>query len=157
MLLFEILVGIVLIAFVANGFKSGAIETLGRVIGAILGFIAAKAFSGWFIGFASLFLPVDWAFTLSFLFIFLLVDYVVGLLFKLAEHILKIFTRLPILKQINGVLGGLFGFLEGIIIIGGVSWLLKQSALEAGAEMITHLKIVAFINGVFETVFLKLL
>lgn len=157
MLLFEILVAIVLLAFIANGVKAGCIETLGRVIGAVVGFIAARAFAGWLIGIVSLFLPVDWAFTISFLIIFLIVDYVVGLLFKIAGNFLKIFTRLPILKQINGLLGGIFGFLEGIIVIGGVSWLIKQSAAETGTEVITNLKIVGFINQVFEALFLKLL
>jgi uncharacterized membrane protein required for colicin V production len=157
MLLFEILVAIVLLAFIANGVKAGAVETLGRVIGAVIGFIAARTFAGWLIGIVSLVLPVDWAFTISFLAIFMLVDYVVGLLFKLAENLLKIFTRLPILKQINGILGGIFGLFEGVIVIGGVSWLIKQSAAESGTEVITSLKIVGFINQIFESIFLKLL
>ncbi|MBD3251956.1 hypothetical protein GF380_05935 [Candidatus Uhrbacteria bacterium] len=157
MIIFEILVVIVLLAFVANGIKAGAIETLGRVLGAVLGFLAARAFAGWFIGVLSLFISTDWAFTISFLIIFLAVDYLVGLLFKFIENILKILTRLPILKQITGLLGGIFGCLEGIVVIGGISWLITQAAATTGTDVITNLRTIGIINKIFTTLFSILL
>jgi uncharacterized membrane protein required for colicin V production len=157
MILFEIIAVIVVLAFVANGVKAGSIETLGRALGAVVGFLAARACSGWLIGAVSLFLPGDWAYALSFLVIFLAVDYLVGMVFALIENILKIFTRLPVLKQINGVLGGAFGLLEAVVVVGGVAWIVKHALTNGGAEIITSLKTVSFINGVFESLFRILL
>jgi uncharacterized membrane protein required for colicin V production len=157
MILFEIIAVIVVLAFVANGVKAGSIETLGRALGAVVGFLAARAYSGWLIGAVSLFLPGDWAYTISFLIMFLAVDYLVGMVFALIENILKIFTRLPILKQINGVLGGAFGLLEAVVVIGGLAWIMKHALTDGGAGIVTSLKTVSFINGVFESLFRILL
>lgn len=150
MFLLEILVIIVILAFVANGARAGAVETLGRLLGSILGFLAAKAYSGWLIGLLALFIPLNWAYLAAFLFIFLLVDHLVGWIFKLAQTITRVFTRLPILKQLDGLLGLVFGFFEAVIVIGGVSWLLKQAALtQSGLTLFTNLKTAKLIDAAF--------
>lgn len=150
MILLELLVLIVLAAFVANGVRGGSIETLGRFIGAILGFLAARAWSGYAIGALALFMPVSWAWLFSFVVIFLAVDSVVGFLFKIAEQFFKILTRLPIIKQIDGIIGGVLGLLEGIVVIGGVAFLLRAASLDAfTAQSIVTLKTIGFIEKIF--------
>lgn len=151
MFIFEILIIVVALAFVANGFRVGAIETLGRLLGSVFGFLAARNFSSWLVGLLGIFMPADWAYLTSFVLIFLIVDFSIGFLFKIAEKLFKVFTKLPILKQIDGLLGGVFGFFEAVIVIGGVSWLLKQGALaESGVSFFTNLKSAAAINTLFQ-------
>ncbi|GMU25566.1 CvpA family protein [Patescibacteria group bacterium] len=157
MLILEILVLIVLIAFIANGYRSGAIETLGRVVGAVVGFIVARAYSGALSYVLASFLPEQWADIAAFIAIFFLVDQAIGMLFRLAERVLKILTRLPILKQLNEYLGAIFGFFEGVVIIGGISWVLKQSGGIEGTQVLNQLRVVDYIDTVFEKVIVKLL
>ncbi|HWR00120.1 MAG TPA: CvpA family protein [Candidatus Methylomirabilis sp.] len=152
MFIFEILIIVVVFAFVANGYRVGSIETLGRLLGSVFGFLAAKNFSYWLIGLMGIFMPVNWAYLTSFVLIFLAVDSAIGFLFKIGEKIFKIITKLPILKQIDGLLGGVFGFFEAVIVIGGVSWLLRQGAFaESGISFFTNLKSAALINTIFES------
>jgi uncharacterized membrane protein required for colicin V production len=153
MIIFEILAVIVIAAFVANGVKAGSIETLGRVLGAVVGFLIARSFSSWLVGFVSMLLPKDWAFVASFLFIFLVVDTLIGMIFRLAEGILKIFTRLPILKQLNGLLGAILGFLEAIVVVGGASWLIEKSSTLGGASFLTKVTVVKLMNLLFQKTF----
>lgn len=153
MIIIEILVIIVFLAFIANGYKAGAIETLGRVIGAIAGFVFARASAMKAVGILSLFMKPHWAYLISFLVIFLVVDTLVGWLFRTADSLLKIFTRLPILRQINSYLGGIFGFLEGVVVIGGVSWLLEQSTRQAGTTFLTGVQSVHYMNLLFTKIY----
>ena len=153
MILFEILAVIVIAAFVANGVKAGAIETLGRVAGAIVGFLIARSFSGWLVGFTAIIMPKEWAYVVSFLFIFLVIDTLVGMLFRLANGILKIFTSLPILKQINGLLGAILGFLESIVVVGGASWLIDRASTLNGASFLTKVTVVKMMNLLFQKIF----
>lgn len=153
MFIIEILVIIVFLAFIANGYKAGAIETLGRVIGAIAGFVFARAFAMKIVGILSLFMKPDWAYLVAFLAIFLAVDTLIGWLFHTAESLLKIFTKLPILRQINSYLGAIFGFFEGVVVIGGVSWLLERSTQQAGMVFLSGVKSVHYINVLFTKIY----
>lgn len=150
MLLLELLVILLLVAFAANGVRAGAVETLGRLIGAILGFVAARAWSAWPVAALSTLMPLSWAYLASFIAIFLLVDNFVGFFFKLANQILKVVTRLPLIKQVDGLIGGIIGFLEGIIVMGGVAFLLRQAALSSGvAQSVIQLKSIMTIEQGF--------
>jgi hypothetical protein len=153
MILFELLVLAVVAIFIANGMRAGAIETLGRVVGAVLGFLAAKAWSGWLIVTLSLFLPITWAFVAGFIIIFLVVDSLVGFLFRLADGAFSILTRLPVLKQIDSAAGAVLGAVESVIIIGGVAFLLRQTeVVPAATKTIIGLQTVTFIEHVFRVV-----
>jgi uncharacterized membrane protein required for colicin V production len=158
MFIFDILIVILVIAFIANGLRVGAIETLGRLVGSIVGFIAARSFAGWLVGLLSLFIPMQYAYLGSFLIIFLAVDSAIGFLFALADKILSIVTKLPIIKQIDGLLGAVFGLLESIIFIGGVAWLLQQiPSVAAKLAPLLALKTVSTINFIFQILLHQLL
>ena|SRR3989344_9449639 len=151
MFIFEILVLVVVFTFIANGMRAGAIETLGRLFGSIFGFLAAKYYSAWVIGVLGLFLPSDWAYLVAFVLIFMVVDFALGFFFKVAEKLFKVVTKLPILKQVNGLLGGFFGFIEAVIVIGGVNWLLNQGAFaEGGLSFVTSLRTMKALNALFQ-------
>ena len=156
MLIVDIVVVLAILGFIGNGWRAGAIETLGRLLGAVLGYIVAKSYTGWLVGLIGLFVPTTWAFLVSFVIVFLIVDHVVGFLFHLVEDILKVITWLPIIKQINGLIGAIFGFLEAIIVIGGIAWLLThtKSIDISSAANSTSLH---YVNTIFGAVFSKLL
>ena len=151
MIILEILVLVVIAAFIANGVRAGALETLGRVVGAILGFLAARAWSGIAVSVLAMIMPVAWAWLVSFIVIFLTVDSLVGFLFKLADKIFEILTKLPIIKQIDGVIGGVFGFLESVVVLGGIAFLLRAVTIDAAsAQSIITLKTIGFCESLFK-------
>jgi uncharacterized membrane protein required for colicin V production len=156
MLIVDIVVLIALLGFIGNGWRAGAIETLGRVLGAVIGYLVAKSYTGWLVGIVGLFVPKTWAFLVSFVIVFLVVDHIVGLLFHIVEGILKVVTWLPIIKQINGLIGAIFGFIEGIIVIGGIAWLISHVA-SVDSAFITSSRILPHVNTIFAAVFAKLL
>ena len=150
MLLLNIILVIALLGFVGTGLKDGFIHTLGRIVGAILGFLAARA---WSIGLAPLFaivLPYGWARLVAFLVILLIVTRLVGWLFKLADGAFRIISFIPFLKSINNVLGAILGIVEGILVLGGTMWTLINFNLIANAtnyinqSTIAHWILIAF-------------
>jgi hypothetical protein len=158
MLLLEILVILVIAGFVANGFKAGIIETLGRLIGAILGYLAAKAFAHVGVTILALFMPLMWAWLVSFMAIFGAVGSLVGFFFKIADQLFKILTRLPILKQINEIAGAILGLLEAIVVIGGIAYLLRQAAVVSSVlTSVINLKTITWIEKIFSTLLAFLL
>jgi uncharacterized membrane protein required for colicin V production len=156
MLLVDIVVVIALLGFIGNGWRGGALETLGRLLGAVLGYLIAKSYTGWLVGFIGLFVPTTWAYLVSFIIVFLVVDHFVGFLFHLVDDILKVVTWLPIIKQLNGLIGAVFGFIEGVVVIGGISWLLTNTHA-INASFLTASTVMRYVNSIFTTVFAKLL
>lgn len=57
--------------------------------------------------------------------LFLISFAVVLLAWLLLAHALDLVARLPVLSDINRVLGGAFGFLKGILILSIAAWLMK--------------------------------
>jgi len=156
MVLVDIVILIALLGFTGNGWRAGAVESLGRLLGAIIGYLVAKSYVGWLVGLVGLFVPKTWAFLVSFVIVFLIVDHLVGFLFHLADSALKIITWLPIIKQINSLIGAVFGLLEGIVVIGGITWLLTR-APSLDLSFLDHSVTLPFVNTVFTTVLAKLL
>jgi membrane protein required for colicin V production len=117
---FEIIILIIIGYYTLAGFKSGFIRTIGGFFGLLIGiFFASRYFEviapSWqWIFFNNLLL----AKVIIFLFLFIIVEK----LFKLATYALdRIFNLLrfiPFTKLINRIAGGVFGFLEGALIVG---------------------------------------
>lgn len=153
MLLTDIILVVVLLGFVGAGWKDGFVHTFGRFVGAILGFIAARAWSFKISGALALFMPVGWARLAAFLVIFLLITRLVGFVFKLVDGAFRILSIIPFLKPINSLLGGILGFVEGIILTGGAIWLIKTYVLIP--QLITWLAtstVARWIDGTFHIV-----
>jgi membrane protein required for colicin V production len=117
---FEIVILVIIGYYTLAGFKSGFIRTIGGFFGLLIGiFFASRYFeviaSGWqWIFFNNLLLTK----VVIFIFLFIIVEK----LFKLAKYALdRVFNLLrfiPFTKLINRVAGGVFGFLEGALIVG---------------------------------------
>lgn len=132
MLIVDIILIVILASFVVSGSRNGFIETLGNLVGAVIGFLAARAWSPWLGSIVGIILPgrAGIARLIAFVIIFIIVDRLVGFLFKLADTLLKIVTRLPIISSINALLGAIIGFAEGIVLVGSSVYLIITYRLD---------------------------
>lgn len=129
MLLTNILLAVLVIGFIGAGMKDGFIETLGRLVGAVLGFLAARAWSLPVASFLGAFVPLGWSRLIAFIVIFLVITRLVGFGFQLVDGAFRILSVLPFLKSINSLLGAALGFIEGLILVGGVIYLVTTFKL----------------------------
>ncbi|MBI4138858.1 CvpA family protein [Candidatus Uhrbacteria bacterium] len=118
----NILLVLFLVGFISLGFKDGLIQTFGRLVGAVIGFIAARSWSSWISGVLAIALPMGWARFIAFVVVFGVASRVVGIVFHLVDAALRIVTFLPFIKTVNKLLGGVLGIVEGVLMIGGVLW-----------------------------------
>lgn len=120
MSLFDLIVLGIIIAFTLFGLFFGLVHTLGSLLGTIVGVYLASRFyqplalwlikvTGWNANFSKVIM-----FTIA----FILINRLVGLVFLLLDRALSIVTKLPIINSLNKLLGGIFGFLEGVMVLG---------------------------------------
>ena len=105
--------------FILSGFFMGLFRTLGTLVGTIV----AALFTGQVIDvlhktFGFLFGGGETARVIIYIIVFLLLSRLVGLAFWIIGKFLGFLRWIPFVKSIDHLLGGLFGFLEGIIAIG---------------------------------------
>jgi uncharacterized membrane protein required for colicin V production len=146
----NIILVILILGFIGTGAKDGFVHTAGRLIGAVIGIIVAKAYYSSIASFFTLFLPISWASVLSFLLIFVLITRLVGFAFKLVDGAFHILSFLPFLKSINSLLGGILGFIEGLLIVGGAVYLIIK--FSPAASLVLWLKassVALWVQGVF--------
>jgi len=143
MLIVNIVLLVLLLSFIGMGLKDGFVHSLGRLVGAVIGFVAARAWSLPVGSVLALFMPVGIARLIAFIFIFLLITQLVGFAFKLVDGLFKIVSFIPFLKSINSLLGAIAGLVEGVIIIGGVIFLIHGYLLEPHLVAWTNSSIVA--------------
>ncbi|HEU0050933.1 MAG TPA: CvpA family protein [Patescibacteria group bacterium] len=128
----DIVLIILLALFFFQGWREGFVFALGRLIGAIIAFLAARAWSPvlslWLNQWIHL-SPGVMQF-ISFLLIFLIVDRLLMLVISLIAALLKIITSLPIIHSLNGLLGGLLGLAAGLVLIGSSVYLIQSLSLD---------------------------
>lgn len=118
---FDLALLILLGGFVLYGLWFGLIHAFGSLVGVVAGaFIAGRLFE-----------PVtqmfSWLFggnmnlgrVIVFFLIFVIVNRLVGFGFHLIDRAFRILAIVPFLSSINRLLGAVFGFLEGSIVLGG--------------------------------------
>lgn len=132
MLLVDIILVLILLGLAGRGWRQGFVESLAELIGAIVAFLIAKTFSPWLGGIVGVVLPgrSGIAQFIAFIIIFLLVAKLIGWLLMLAAKALKIITSLPIISLVNKLLGGILGFLSGIVFVGSSVYLVLTFRLE---------------------------
>ncbi|MBU2565968.1 CvpA family protein [Patescibacteria group bacterium] len=125
MTLFNLVLLLLLLAFIGLGLKDGFIVALGRIVGAVIGFVAARA---WYVAAAPLLtwlMPEGWAKIAMFLIIFVLVDRLMGWIFSALDKTYDFLAKIPFMKSANHLIGALVGLIEGIVVMGGVIWVIK--------------------------------
>ncbi len=137
------LVDIILIAivglFVLFGLFFGLVHTLGSLIGTILGIVVTtRLIDPAFEKLGFLFGDGGLGKVILFIIIFLLISRLVGLLFWVIERVLGVFAMIPFASSINRLLGGVFGFVEGVLVVGVVLFFalqyLPDTAVKAALE-----------------------
>lgn len=123
MLIVDLVLIFLLLAYIGMGLKDGFVSTLGRFLGAILGFLAARAWSIWLATILGFFMPAGWARLIAFILIFILITRLFGFVFKFVDGVFQILKLLPFLKSIDKFLGAFLGFIEGLILLGGAIYL----------------------------------
>lgn len=113
---------IIIIGFTAWGFANGLIRAVGGIIGIILGAIIA---SRYYVPLGEIIRPFfgDYgglAFIVSFVFLFLLVGRLFGIVVYFFEKAFDVLAIIPFLKSINRLAGAIFGFLLGCLIVGTI-------------------------------------
>ncbi|MBU1348953.1 CvpA family protein [Patescibacteria group bacterium] len=142
-MLVELILILILLGHIGQGWKDGLIHTTGRVVGAVIGFIIARSWSISISFIFAILLPSGWARFVAFIVIFVVVNRLIGWAFKLADGVFKILSILPFVKSINGLLGAILGFLEGIIILGGIIWIVRNFDLIASLKAMLDSSVVA--------------
>ena len=103
-----------------SGLWFGLIHSLGALVGTIAGaFLAARWYEPVASWFSFLFGDHDnLARIVCFFILFIIIDRLVGLIFWIINKIFSVLTVIPFLKTINRLVGAIFGFLEGVLVLG---------------------------------------
>ena len=127
MTIFDFVLLLIIGGFVMSGLWFGLIHSLGAFLGTVLGaFLAARWYepvaewSGFIFGDHE-----NLARIVCFLIIFIIIDRLVGLVFWILDKTFSIITVIPFLKSINKLFGAIFGFLEGILVLGLTLYFIK--------------------------------
>lgn len=113
---------IVFIGFAAWGFMNGLIRSLGGIIGIV---IAAAVASRYYLFLGAIIQPLFGPYAalatiVAFVFLFLLVGRLFGIVVLLFEKAFDVLAIIPFLKSINRLAGAIFGLLLGALIVGTI-------------------------------------
>ena len=115
-----ILIAIVII-FVLVGWSYGFIQSLGNLIGLILGVIVGGHLIVYLQNqFSVLNQPV--VAIAIFIALAAAISWLIGWLFKLVDKLYKILSIIPFLKPINKLAGAILGFIEGALLVIAISY-----------------------------------
>mgnify|MGYP001561686652 CR=1 FL=1 len=120
MSIFDLTLLIIISAFALFGLWFGLVHTLGSLLGTAFGVYLASRFyepvANWVIGFSGF--GQNYIKVIVFVVTFLIITRLVGFVFWVIQKFLMIFTRMPFIHGLDRIMGALFGFLEGSVIIG---------------------------------------
>jgi len=128
MTLFDIILIVIIAGFIFYGLFFGLVHALGGLTGVFAGTIVA----GWlFEAIGEFITPIFWgnemlAKIVAFIIIFIIINRLFGLAFWLVDKVINFLKVIPFLKSINGILGGIFGFLEGVFLLGGILYIASR-------------------------------
>ncbi len=124
----DLILILIVFIFVAFGFALGLVQTIGALIGVVIGTWLAGMYyepvAGWlqafFLGNAVT------ARVVAFILIFGITNRLVGLVFWLINKIFNIISIIPFAKSLNRILGAVFGLLEAVLALGVVLYFTSQ-------------------------------
>lgn len=123
----DIVLIVIIGAFVFFGLFFGLVHTLGSLLGTIVGIIfASRLVDPAFDTFGFLFGGGTAARIIIFILIFFIITRLVGIVFWFVGKILNILAWIPFARSLNRLLGALFGFVEGVIVVGVILFYAMQ-------------------------------
>lgn len=134
---FDIVLLVLVGAFVVNGLFKGLIQLLGNIAGLIIGAYVASHF---YLNFYNWFSTWGWlknwatdhenfAKVLAFIVLFALVTKLTSFLFLVIEKIFNLIAIIPGSKYINNILGAALGLLEGSLSVGLIIYVISRYTL----------------------------
>ena len=119
MAIFDIILIVILGGFVLFGLWFGFIHTLGSIVGTFAGaFFAGLLYNPIGNWLTQVFGNPNLMKIFAFIFIFLIINRLIGFGFYVLDRIFNFLMIVPFLKSINRLLGGVLGFFEGLLVIG---------------------------------------
>ncbi len=119
MISLDIILLLVLLFFVMHGvgrgFVAAATGLAGLIFTGLVTFRAHPVILTWLEG-AGANIPIMWQMIMFFV-LFALFGYLVGLVVKAIVRVFKVISAIPFTKSIDRLVGAAFGFLEGIVMI----------------------------------------
>ncbi|MBU0660742.1 CvpA family protein [Patescibacteria group bacterium] len=131
---FDLILIAIAALLIGLGVKRGFLYGVVSLVGAILGVLLAS----WYFDTVALWLVerYEWAANLSrfvvFVIAFLLIMIGVSLVFKVLKMLSRWFNRIPLLGWTNRLLGGVFGVLQAIVLIGMCVYILERYPISDG-------------------------
>jgi uncharacterized membrane protein required for colicin V production len=120
------LVDIVLIliigGFTLMGFMQGFIRTVGNLVATILGLYLTGRLIGPFTDRFSFLGGGTVGLIFSYVILYTILSRLIGIGFWFGEKVLGILSWIPFAKSINRVLGAVFGLIEGMLVVGAVTF-----------------------------------
>ena len=131
--IFDLILLIVLFLFIAFGFTLGLIETIGALVGVVLGAWVAglyyQSVGDWLAPFVLG--NVNAANIVAFILVFTLINRLTGLVFHLLDKIFHIISLIPFTKSLNRLLGAIFGIIEGVLVLGLILYFVSRFEISA--------------------------
>ncbi len=123
----DVVLLVIIGAFVLFGLFFGFLHTLGSLIGSIVAlFLADRLIDPALHSFGFIFGGGSAAKVVLFFILFLLISRAVGLVLWLVGRLWGVVSWIPFAKSIDRLVGGLFGLLEGIVVVGFVLFYAMQ-------------------------------
>lgn len=131
--LFDVILIVLLSGFVFFGLFFGLIHTFGALVGVVAG---AWTAGHYFLSLASWFsnltgIAHNSVKVIAFIFIFILINRLIGLIFYFINKIFHLISIIPFLKTINKLAGAILGLLEGCLVLGLSLYILSKYSISA--------------------------
>lgn len=123
----DIILIVIILAFVFFGLFFGLVHTIGSLITTILALLIATHFSDEaFETFGFILGGGETARVVAFIVLFFVASRLLALLLKFAGGLFYWFTYIPFAMTFNRLLGGVFGLIEGLLVVGVVIFYAMQ-------------------------------
>lgn len=118
----DVILCVIVLCFVVWGFKIGLVRSLVELIGYILAIIAAFVLSDSLADTVSIYLPklrpvTVFSHTVIKVICMIVIFVILQLLVQLAARALDTVFKLPVLHQVNSLLGGILGLAKGVLAV----------------------------------------
>lgn len=128
---FDLILILIIGGFTLFGLWFGMVATLGSLVGTVFGvFLASRWYAlpaGWLINITGW--DANFSKVLVFIVLFLIINRLIGFVFYTIDKSFSIITHLPFINSLNHLLGGIFGFLEGVVALGIVFYFVSRFPL----------------------------
>jgi len=124
----DLILILILFLFIAFGFALGLVQTIGALVGVVVGAWLAGVFyepvGAWLE-------PIllghgNTARIVAFIVVFVLINRLIGLVFWILNKVFNLISIIPFTKTINRLLGALLGLLEGTLVLGLIIYFVSR-------------------------------